>query len=91
MIQGGEYALKAQGLFLGWIRAGDINTIRNLDGEETGENRCGKALPLFQECSSGNREVVLVWRALWTSFRPKFSPENRYVPHDQIPFKGSLA
>ena len=33
MRQGGGYALEAQGLFLGWIRAGDIDKIRNLGGE----------------------------------------------------------
>ena len=40
MRQGGGYALEAQGLFLGWIRAGDIDTIRNLGGEggEGGED-----------------------------------------------------
>ncbi|KAF6238825.1 hypothetical protein HO173_003332 [Letharia columbiana] len=36
MKQGGGYALEAQDLFLGWIRAGDLNAIRSLDGEESG-------------------------------------------------------
>ena len=36
MRQGGGYALEAQGLFLGWIRVADIDTIRNL-GREGGE------------------------------------------------------
>ena len=37
MTQGGGYAFEAQGLFLGWVRAGDLNAIRSLGGEEFGE------------------------------------------------------